>query len=215
MIDREGVIKFNLEHEETVAINRPIVAELNHWRSVLADLGLIGADPHRYGGLGFGNLSARLQGDEFLITGSQTGLLAELTAHHYAHVLDSCLELNKVWSRGPIAPSSEALTHASIYSANWNIRFVFHCHSPDIWANAARFGIPVTSDQQSYGTPELAAEVLKLVSGFSPGSSGLFAMGGHLDGVVAYARSAGYTGNALVNALTAARQQAGSHNRIN
>jgi hypothetical protein len=215
MTDREGVIKFNLEHEQTAAINRPIVAELNQWRSTLSDLGLIGADPQRYDGLGFGNLSARLQGNEFLITGSQTGLLDQLTEHHYAHVLGSSLETNSVWSRGSIAPSSEALTHAAIYAANWDIRFVFHCHSPDIWANAAAIGIPVTSEQQSYGTPELAAEVGELVAGFNPGSSGLFAMGGHEDGVVAYARSAGYTGNALVNTLAAARQLAGSRNRIN
>jgi len=214
VIEREGVIKFSLEHEDAAGINRPVVDSLNHWRTVLADLGLIGMDPRRYDGLGFGNLSARLQGNEFLITGCQTGLLAELTPAHYAHVTGSWPELNMVRSRGPLAPSSEALTHASIYAANWNIRFVFHGHSPEIWEKTASLGIPVTPDYQSYGTPEIAIEAGEIVSGLTPGSSGLFTMGGHEDGVVAYGPSADQAGNALVDALAMVRQLAASHNGI-
>lgn len=210
MTGREGVIKFDLEHEETAAINRPIVESLNQWRSVLAGLGLIGAHPDRYDGLGFGNLSARLQGGEFVITGSQTGLLSELTASDYSHVLGYWPELNRVRSRGPRLPSSETLTHASMYAANWNIRFVFHCHSPDIWANADRLGIPMTSKQLSYGTPELAVEAAEIVSGWTPGFSGLLAMGGHQDGVIAFARGAEQAGSALVKAIAASRQRSGS-----
>ena len=209
MIEREGVTKFKLDHEDAPGVSRPIIMTLNHWRGILAEMGLIGADPMRYGGLGFGNLSARLQGHEFLITGSQTGLQRELTASHYSHVITSWPELNTIRSRGPMKPSSEALTHASMYAANWEIRYVFHCHSPDIWANAETLGIPMTPAHLSYGTPEMAAEAAKLVSNWRPGFSGLFAMGGHEDGVVAYARGAEQAGAALVSAFTAARQQAG------
>ena len=51
------------------------------WREILARLGLLGQDPARYGGAGYGNVSARLGpfGDvprgrrRFLVTGTQTG----------------------------------------------------------------------------------------------------------------------------------------------
>lgn len=215
MSAREGVIKFKLDHESAAAVNHPAIITLNHWRTVLARLGLIGADPGRYHGLGFGNLSARLEGGGFLITASQTGMLSELTASHYAHVVGSWPEQNRIQSCGPMQPSSESLTHAAIYQANRDIRYVFHCHSPEIWLSATRLGIPLTPAELAYGTAELAATVTALVPSQQAGCSGIFAMAGHEDGVVAFAATAAVAGNTLVKTLAVARTGDGSHCSIN
>lgn len=201
MSKREGVIKFKLDHELTAAMNYPAIITLNRWRTIFVKLGLIGADPGRYHGLGFGNLSARLGGGEFLITASQTGILPELTASHYAHVVGSWPGQNRIQSCGPMQPSSEALTHAAIYQANQDIRYVFHCHSPEIWESAPQLGIPMTPVQLAFGTAELAAAVSCLVSSQQDGCSGLFAMAGHEDGVVAFAATADMAGNSLLKTL--------------
>lgn len=34
---------------------------------------------------------------------------------------------------GPIAPSSESLTHGQLYALDRDSRFVFHVHSPELW----------------------------------------------------------------------------------
>ena len=80
--EREGVIKFELEHNSSSLLEHLNEAELDclhpplaQWRAKLMERGMIGGDdPARYEGAGFGNLSARLQGsDAFVSTASQTG----------------------------------------------------------------------------------------------------------------------------------------------
>ena len=52
----EGVIRFDLEFTAAPPVTIPGLDELNAWRRILRQLGLIGQDPDRYGGYGFGNL---------------------------------------------------------------------------------------------------------------------------------------------------------------
>src|SRR5262249_35839367 len=125
---------------------------LSAWREVLARLSLVGRDPARYEGLGYGNLSARLApfGDvgrgrrRFLVTGSQTGGIPDLTLDHYCVVERYDVARNTVHSLGPVRPSSESLTHGAIYDAAPAARFVFHAHAPEIWRAARALGLPVT-----------------------------------------------------------------------
>ena len=56
---REGVIKFDLDYREGPPVSADYLTELNAWRTIFCRLGLLGQDPARYGGLGFGNLSRR------------------------------------------------------------------------------------------------------------------------------------------------------------
>ena len=56
----EGVIRFDLEFTAVSPVTIPALDELNAWRRILRQLGLIGQDPSRYGGYGFGNISRRL-----------------------------------------------------------------------------------------------------------------------------------------------------------
>src|SRR5581483_9370224 len=59
---QEGVTKFDLAYTPSAPLPMTSVAALIAWRMILWRLGLIGLDPARYGGVGFGNVSARLPG---------------------------------------------------------------------------------------------------------------------------------------------------------
>ena len=89
MPEQEGVIQFNLSHLTSEAEHYAELDELIDWHQRVHALGLIGQDPSRYQGFAYGNMSHRLSGDEFLISGTQTGGISHLTAHHYAHI-DRC-----------------------------------------------------------------------------------------------------------------------------
>ncbi len=216
MKEREGVIKFSLDFTEAPAVLPEEIAELNAWRQILFRLGLVGRDPARYGGLGYGNVSLRLPpwdspGDRrpFLVSGTQTGGLPDLGPGHYTTVLSCHPGENRIVASGPIRPSSEALTHGALYALDPSLRVVLHVHSPAIWRRAAELGIPLTSAEAAYGTPEMAAEVRRLFVDPAVRSGRLLAMGGHEDGLVAFGATAEEAGLPLVAALARALHRAG------
>lgn len=184
---REGVIKYQLDFRPAPPLDDAVFAELNAWRALLFRLKLTGVDPDRYEGLAYGNVSQRVSGtDTFVISGTQTGGLPRLGAEHYCRVLAFDLSRNRLVAEGPVPPSSEALTHAAVYSAASGPDCVLHVHSPDIWRNATRLDLPVTDGQVAYGTPEMAESVKNLL-GASP--TGVIVMGGHEDGVIVWGLS--------------------------
>ena len=194
MAEREGVIKFVLEHREA-----PVdadVAALNAWRGILVRLGHIGQDPGRYEGLGFGNLSQRTPAG-FLISGSQTGHIEETTIANYAEVTAWSVPDNKVCSRGLVPPSSESMTHAAIYGADEAVNHVFHAHAPEIWRFAPHLDIAATPDDVAYGTVAMAEALDDAVR--LQGSAGIVVMPGHEDGVIAWATSAPGAGHLLID----------------
>ncbi len=101
-------------------------------------------------------------------------------------------------------PSSEALSHAAIYKALPNINYVFHVHSSGIWKHADTLNIPVTSPEIAYGTVEMAEEITRLCQTDALKNGGMLSMGGHQDGVIAFAATAAEAGTALVKSLVAA-----------
>lgn len=184
MTEQEGVIKYRLDYHAAPAIRPDGFAALNAWRGILFRLGLIGQDAARYGGLGYGNLSLRLDGGGFLVTGTQTGHLPHLTQEHYVRVSRANPARNYLQAEGPIPPSSEALTHAAVYATSNRVRCVAHGHCPDVWSRACRLGLPCVAAAIAYGTPEMAEAVSGLVAA-SP-EQGVIAMLGHEDGLLAY-----------------------------
>lgn len=85
---REGVIKFQLDFRQGPPPEAPDLVELDAWRDVLLRHGLIGQDPGRYDGLGFGNLSRRVPGrtdNAFIISGTQTGHLKKTGGERLRH----------------------------------------------------------------------------------------------------------------------------------
>ena len=204
----EGVIRFDLEFTVAAPASIPGLDELNAWRRILWQLELIGQDPDRYGGYGFGNISRRLPPYDapenrrpFVISGSQTGHMAVLTSTGFATISEYDAALNRVVATGPIKPSSESLTHGSVYNANNGIRVIFHVHSPSIWRCAPTLNLPATDVHVPYGTPAMAQSVKRLFEDTDHMEAGVFVMGGHEDGVIAFGHTVDEAGSVLVRAL--------------
>jgi methylthioribose-1-phosphate isomerase len=201
----EGVVRYRTRHAEAplpLAL-QPVVEVLDGWRARLKGLGLVGQDGVRYGGVGWGNVSARLEGERFLISGTQTGGLERTDARHYV-VVDRCDDAaagGEVWSRGPVAPSSEAMSHAALYAARPEARFVLHGHAPALWRRGQALGLPATPEGVEYGTVAMARAFREVLSAQPPGQPGVLVMGGHEDGVVSWGATAEDAGRVLLEAL--------------
>jgi len=211
----EGVIRFDVQHE-TRPLEERVLGEtarvLSAWREILANLGLLGRDPARYEGLGYGNVSARVGpfGDvargrrRFLVTGTQTAGVAQATLREFCLVESWDLGRNRVSSSGLVAPSSESLTHAALYDASPAIRVVLHAHAPGLWRHARALGLAVTDPGAPNGTPAMALEAQRLYREGTFAATRVVAMGGHEDGVLAFGHSAAEAGTALVAQLARA-----------
>ena len=210
----EGTIHFQPKHR-WVSLDPQVHGVVAHslitWRDRLLRAGLVGDDPYRYGGVGFGNLSGRLPpfprvpgARSFLVTGSQTGGRPSLTLGDLCVVTRYEPDCNCVESFGPIKPSSESMTHGIIYDADPAIRFVFHGHSPEIWQQARTLGLPVTDPAVDYGTPAMCQEVQKIFRSPLVTRRAIIAMGGHEDGVLAFGSTAEEVGLALLDLVSKA-----------
>lgn len=211
---REGVIKFAATHQSGPLPRAAVelVGLLAGWRRILFDLGLLGRDGARYQGAAYGNLSARVgpfPGERgaraFAITGTQTSDRRDLGPEDFCVVTATDVKRNHVTSHGPSLPSSESMTHATVYDAAPTIRAVFHVHAPAIFA--ARLGLPETAPDVDYGTPEMAREVARLWRSSSLPEGRVFVMRGHHDGVVAFGKSIDDAGGALIAALARAGER--------
>ncbi|TDI72422.1 MAG: class II aldolase/adducin family protein [Bacteroidetes bacterium] len=192
----EGTIKFDCEWIDGPAPEWHKIHTLNEWRQLMYDVGLIGAYDD---GIGFGNISIRdTPAHEFIITGSTTGNLRTLRPEHFTRVLEHDFDLNRVLCRGPIEASSESLTHAAFYVASRSINAVIHIHHKELWQKYLD-RLPTTSPEITYGTPEMAHEVLRLLKQGPRPSKQLVIMGGHDEGVMAYGNSLGHAASILLN----------------
>jgi hypothetical protein len=204
MTEIEGVIKYNLSHKN-IALNKDIsISEINAWRTILFKLAFIGQTKERYEGYGFGNISQRIKSSnienvQFIISGTQTGNLESLSRHHYCTVLEAKPDKNSLKSAGEIKPSSEALTHATVYQQNDSIQSVIHIHCPEIWNNSDKLKIPCSRSDVKYGTPEMAEEVKRLFHATPLQNTDVFSMLGHGDGIIAFSDSMEKAADLLIN----------------
>jgi len=199
---KEGVIKFQAENEPMTGCGADDIVELEHWRDELRAAGLVGQNPACYDGFGYGNLSRRMPDGTFLITASQTGHLEKLTPQAYARIIRFDVRQNRVWSRGLKLPSAETMTHLAAYGCDPKIRFVFHAHSPAIWNARAVLNLPATDPAVEYGTPEMFYEVRRLLQKPANYQKGILAMGGHVDGLLAWGETAEQAGINLLSLLS-------------
>jgi len=207
-MEQEGVIKFQMKFYPFPAVHERNIHCLNSWRDILYQHNLIGQDPLRYDGAGFGNVSKRCPPffqpcghRSFFITGTQTGVKNQLTKEDYTTVLKYDIAQNLIVAEGPVKPSSESLTHGAIYDADDSIRYVFHSHSPEIWHNAKRLGIPVTDETVAYGTVAMAKEVKRLFVQTDVRERRILSMGGHEDGIITFGRSTKEAGEVMLHYL--------------
>jgi len=210
MKDIEGVIKFQLEYSLADAPAWDTLADLNAWRKLLYLTGLIGQKPGLYDGYAYGNVSVRLPGGAgsvkpvFVICGTQTGGIAELSAEHYTTVLSCNVRENKVVAQGPVRPSSEAMSHSMIYQQDGNTACVLHAHSSVIWNHAEQLGIPVTAANIPYGTPQMAEAVKVLFEQGGLGQQRIFSMAGHQDGIISFGEDPCEAGTVMLQTLARA-----------
>jgi hypothetical protein len=215
----EGVTRFEVMHV-THPLDERLLGEtartLAAWREILARLGLLGRDPGRYEGLGYGNVSARIsplggapRGQRrFLVTGTQTAGRSGITLDDFCVVERWDLARNQVHSAGLVPPSSESLTHGAIYDIAPAARVVLHAHVPEVWRSARALALPATRPTALNGTPEMALEVQRLYREGTLSSLGILVMGGHEDGVLTFGASAAEAGGILVRHLARALGEA-------
>jgi len=182
----EGYIKFSLTMTDGDIPQHPDWERLNQARGELHQIGLIGTYPN---GIGFGNVSMRNSGQEFIITGTATGGIPILKEKDYCLIKSCEFENNQVKAVGRIKASSESMTHGAIYSAVESIRSVIHFHNRKIFDSMLFDAeVPKTDKNIAYGTPQMAIAMDKIVR--STGLNyGFFATAGHDEGVFAYGPS--------------------------
>ena len=172
------------------------LVELNKWRSQLYELGLIGEYSN---GIGFGNLSIRLPNStQLIISGSQTGGIPNLNAKHYSKVTDYSWQENYVTCQGLTKASSETLTHAAIYEADSKIDAVIHVHHLKLWQKLKN-QVPTTDPDCAYGTPEMAADILRLCHQESTQQQQIIVMSGHEAGILSFGQNLNQAGKILLH----------------
>ena len=205
MTESEGVIQYRLDYRPGKLPTETDLTSLFRWFRRCRGLQLIGQDPQHYGGIAYGNLSLR-SGRGFVISGTQTGAKPALGPQDLAWVEDFDAARNWLQATGPARPSSEAMTHGQIYRVAPAVAAVIHVHSAVIWRHAGQLGLAVTAPAAGYGTPQMAAEVERLVCSMPQQHAAVFSMGGHADGVVAYAEDMDRAGDLLLELLIRAQQ---------
>jgi ribulose-5-phosphate 4-epimerase/fuculose-1-phosphate aldolase len=211
LADLEGVTKFENEfkNEHISALRYEAqIGELKAWRAFMMAQGILGQDPGRYEGVGFGNLSARIgpysapQGKRpFLVTGTQTNTLSEIDRRHFSIVDTYDIRGNRLQSHGPVAPSSESLTHGAIYDLSSSVRFVMHGHAPLLFQYRKQLHIPTTGVNIPYGTVAMAQEMRRLHTDSTVGEKRIIAMDSHEDGIITFGKTAWDAGETMLRFL--------------
>ncbi len=176
----EGYIKFTSEWEQkAIKVEQTIIDEIDFWRRKCYEKSWIGmyAD-----GIGFGNISMRIDEMRFLISASATGRLLNTNREHYAIVENYDLQKNYIKCSGERIASSESLSHAALYRKKTNC--IIHIHDLELW-NKWKGRAPTTDGKISYGTPEMAMELRKCQNRIAD-DKGVIIMGGHKEGIIAY-----------------------------
>ena len=204
----EGVIRFGVELDTRPCCRQSDIVDLEKWRTELRARGMVGQDTARYGGLGFGNLSKRMEDGTFLITASQTGHLEKLTPAEYVRIEGFNPAQNLVRAKGLKEPSSEAMTHLAIYESDPAISHVFHVHCPEIWTARDELNIPATKPDIECGTVEMFYEVRRMLENWDDPQRTILAMGGHRDGIMSWGKTALHAGSILLSYLSLLQSRA-------
>ncbi len=191
----EGYIKFHCRWTPSPALPAHQLAGLIYWRQRLYDAGLIGAYPD---GVGFGNISRRWQGHQFVISGSATGRMPVLGTQHFALVTDFDIPNNSLQCKGPVKASSESLSHAAVYQACPEVGAVVHIHSLDLWQHSLNL-LPTTDPLAPYGTPDMALAIADLLQApWLRHRQKLLVMGGHREGLIAFGADVAEAGKVVL-----------------
>ncbi len=190
-------IKFRCDWVRSEPLDENLIIELDEWRNRIYDLKLIGED---LSGIGYGNISKRFSGKEFIISGATTGKLRRLTQAHYTKVVDFSISSNSLKTVGPIIASSESLTHAIIYTLDKRINAVIHVHHAALWKKHLH-KLPTTDVKVEYGTPDMAKEIIRLYNETDLARQKVLSMAGHQNGLISFGTNLKEAAEVLINLL--------------
>lgn len=183
----EGYVKFDCAWQAGPPPADAFLPALDQVRTCLWELRLVGFDPRHQ--VGYGNVSIRSSSlSPCIISGTQTGHLRELGAARYCAITDYSLAENRVACLGPVAASSETLSHLAIYEAQPAARAVLHVHHGALW-HWGLAHLPASAAHVPYGTPAMAYELMRLLREHPAAEGQVFAMGGHAEGLIAWGSS--------------------------
>ncbi len=181
MID--GVIKYEFDFTLSKPLQKELWYDLQEVRKRLFSLRLIGEKE----GIGYGNISKRVSKKSFVITGTQTGHLKNLNAEDFSFVESYDDERFYLKSYGKAKPSSESLTHGTIYDLNDDIGAIIHIHSKVLWDFMLENRYKKTDDVL-YGSLDMIKEVKRIYKDIDPLSDSKFVMSGHEEGIIVFAK---------------------------
>ena len=193
--EEKGYIKFNCNWIKADLPSFDQLKDINEWRDKLYKLNMIGAYKN---GIGFGNISVMSGEKEFIITGSATGNKKKLNEKHYTKVVDFDFDKNCLTCIGPIIASSESLSHAAVYTSDSIVGAVVHIHNLALWKKL-KDKVPTTSVDATYGTPEMAKEIMRLFKEANAGDKKIIVMGGHKEGILCFGKNPEEAGNVLLD----------------
>jgi len=181
----EGYIKFHCNWEKMPLEKNELTDELIKYRQELYHRKLLGVLEN---GIGYGNVSLRIPGtDNFIITGSATGTYSIINTDHISLVTSFDINKNYIECCGNVKASSESMTHAAIYMSPFNLNAVIHTHHKALWQEL-HGKYPTTDKNAAYGTPEMAAEIVRII--MKPGRrESVIIMGGHEDGIITFGKN--------------------------
>ncbi len=178
----EGYVKFQTVWERAEPLPAHLLNNLSHWRDEMHRQHLIGVYEN---GIGFGNISQRYLGDQFIITGTATGHLPMLSPSDFTIVTDFFVEKNTVHCCGPVLASSEAMSHAVIYRECSEVQGVIHVHHAQLWEHLLD-RVPTTELGATYGSPEMAFSIVNLLKNSNLSQQKIFVMRSHPEGIFTF-----------------------------
>jgi len=192
----EGYIKFQTHWQPAPALPTESLQDLIQQRDALHRLGLIGVYEN---GIGYGNISQRWNNEnEFVISGSATGHLVNVSTAHFTLVTKVDIAKNRVWCEGLIIASSETMSHAVIYQECPEIQAVVHVHHAALWKKLL-YQVPTTDASATYGSPEMAYSIINLLKSSNLRQQKIFVMEGHPEGIFVFDESLSKCANLLIS----------------
>jgi L-ribulose-5-phosphate 4-epimerase len=191
----EGVIKFNCNWQKSSLPAGIDCTKLLQTRNELFQLGLIGFDETEK--VGYGNISTRVDGNQFIISGTQTGHIPVLSKDQLSFVSETIIATNTVYCSGPAKASSESMTHAAIYQLIPAANAVIHIHHNGMWEKL-KHQLPTTKNGIGYGTQAMANEIERLLKENDLLAHRLLVMAGHQDGIISFGETMEAAAQALL-----------------
>ena len=182
----DGYVKFSAAWTPGPAPDAVAAGALIDWRTRLFQERLIGMYEN---GIGYGNISIRLNGEgAFIITGTATGGIPQLTPEHLTTVTGVMFDMNQLSCTGPCSASSESMSHAMLYQCGANVQAVIHIHHRRLWEKLL-YHVPTTPADVPYGTPEMASALRTLWHETDLTNTKVLVMAGHEEGIISFGSS--------------------------